>query len=65
MKRYKYLYEKNEEAGARYIQGKVYRAIERIEIEHGGGPVTGGGAYGSGEQADSGKTEKSGAKEES
>ena len=50
LQKYKYLYEKNEEVGARYIQGRVYRAMERIEMEHGGGPITGGGAYGSGQQ---------------
>ena len=41
LQRYRHLYEKNEEAGASYIQGRVYRAMERLEGEYGGGPITG------------------------
>ena len=41
LQKYKHLYEKNGEAGATYIQGRVYRAMERLEMENGGGPITG------------------------
>ena len=56
LQRYRNLYEKNEEAGASYIQGRVYRAMERLEGEYGGGPITGWKrAEQGGEQQDRGR----------
>ena len=62
LQRYRYLYEKNEEAGASYIQGRVYRAMERVEGEHGGGPITGwkGGTAPQDEHATGAGNEKQG-----
>lgn len=56
--RYKHLYEANEKAGATYIQGKVYRAMERIEVEHGGGPITGSQDGATNERTDESQSSK-------